>query len=254
MARSSSRLLVVLVAGSGISPHAEAAAQGRAGSELGLLGGAAVDAYVDRLVTPFRQSGTGFAGGLEYLRGSVRVALTGSVAGTEAEAGGGAGDVWWGAVQVGWTTAVGEIRGLDVRVGAAAGAVALARRYRYPGQRSTPSEVFGDLVVPLDLTGSLSWTGSGGTSVEESVQVGLLMGMFRSPFAGAKTFPSGRLTGIWDTRSLTHRLMVRHPVSPRVSLLLEHGLELLATDEGRPLRSLRQRMVAGIGIRWGGPP
>lgn len=230
---------------------------GQDASELRVALGPALDAHSDLLASPFRQGGTGFAAALEYVRGGFSLSVAGSIARTsselEARRDGGDEDVWAGALGARWVGEVGAWRGLHLRAGVGLGAFALVRRHHYVAYRGPQSEIFGDLLLPLSAVGGVRWEGGGGTTLEEELEVALVMGMLESPFAGSKFVPPATVGGLWDTRMVTHRLALSHPLSAAVSFRLEHRLRFLDAERGRPLRSLQQELFAGLGLRlWGG--
>ena len=245
--------LIAAVVGA-IGPEATQAFQQTARSELRLRAGVAADAFTDHLAAPFRQTGVGFEGGLEYIRGGWSVGLTASSSGTSGDTeAGGVANVWSGSLKAMRLGDAGAFGPVDLKLGGGVGAVALVKEYLYRGPSSgTRGEFFADLFLPLTAAAGFDWRGGGGTVLEERLETSVVGVVFRSPFAGTKDFPPGRFTGFWDTQLLFHRLLVSHPISSSVALQAEHSVLLASAEEPRPLRVLQHGFSAGLSIRWGG--
>jgi hypothetical protein len=233
-----------------------AAAQDGGGSSLLLRLGPTFHAHSDLLASPFRQRGSGIDGALAYRRGSFAVELQAGTAVTASGDGltaaqGGVEDVWAGALDLTWTTPVTRFAGAEVGVGAGLSAVASVRRHHYLGGST---EFFADLLAPLSVAANAARPVGSRGLLQEGLSLSVATLLFRSPFAGAKTFPGASLSGPWETHVARHRLALDRDFGPRLRIGLSHGLTLIASSRQRDLRIVRQDLTATVTVVLGSAP
>lgn len=144
-----------------------------------------------------------------------------------------------------WVRRVAELAGgrVGLHLGGAVDARVSFRSHRYVvwGQRPKV-ERYGDLFVPLQLTGMWSvLVGESGLLTHRlAVPVGTLA--FRSPYTGLKYFPDAALMGPATVTGVDSRLSYRRRAGSRWVVGLFHHMTLMRHPDPRPLSSVVHRV------------
>jgi hypothetical protein len=80
------------------------------------------------------------------------------------------------------------------------------------------TEFFADLFAPVSVAATAARSVGSRGLLQERLSLSVATLLFRSPFAGAKTFPGASLSGPWETQVARHRLSLDRDFGPRLRI------------------------------------
>lgn len=258
-ARGLLAVLVVALAPSGLAGQGDGGGgDADVGSTWVVFAGVASQGIHDPLASPLRYSGTGLLVGAGYdsrseARSSqIRLSYVGSRLGSRLQsARGGFEETHQASVGVAWLREMAVVAHgrVPLAVGATVDAHLSYRTHWYDVREfGTRTENFGDLIVPLQLSGAWGVSLFEQTRLRHHVSIPVVSLVMRSPWTGLKYRPSLDLAGPGEVTGFDSEVSVRTVVRGRWRLGVHHRMSLLKYPDPLPLSWLLHRVAVELRI------
>lgn len=214
--------------------------------------GSVFDAHLDRLASPFRQTGLGVGWSTSYRRGGFTVEVgrsSGKATSTVDDDRAPGEETWAGHLDLAYVRRIGGGDRTDYRVGASLAGLFFVRRHAYG---TSGREYFADLMTPLSLVAEAHRRLGDETVVGDRLSVGVASILFRSPYYATKEFPGGSFATPFGLRLVRNRLSIERPLTRRTRLILTHHLTFYDASRHADVRVVQQELRLGLAVLFGG--